>query len=80
MFGSTPAQPSSSGLFGAGSTSTFGQQNKAPSFGFGSNTASTGFFGQPQAAVQPAAQPTGLFGQSNTTLFGSNTGRFLNNN
>ncbi|GLV36712.1 Nucleoporin 98-96kD [Carabus blaptoides fortunei] len=72
MFGNTAAQPISSGLFGAASTSTFGQQNKTAGFGFGSNTGNTGFFGQ--SAAQQPQQSTGLFGQTSSNLFGGSAG------
>lgn len=72
MFGNTTAQPTSSGLFGAASTSTFGQQNKTAGFGFGTNTGNTGFFGQ--SAAQQPQQSTGLFGQTSSNLFGGSAG------
>lgn len=72
-----------SNLFGQGNTTTstgFGQA-AAPSTGFGSaNNTSTGLFGAPkpatgmfgQSATAPAAN-TGLFGQPQSSGFGSNT-------
>lgn len=59
MFGGNQQQPSTSGIFGNAS-STFGQQNKATSFGFGQTQQATGLFGQ--------AQPT-----TNTSLFQPST-------
>lgn len=47
MFGSAATQPSGSGLFGS---STFGQQNKPPGFGFGAAASQPGLFGQTQTA------------------------------
>lgn len=80
MFGANTAQPSSSGLFGTANTSTFGQQNKTTGFGFGTNTASTGFFGQPANPVQPQQQSSGLFGQPQTNLFGATQGSSISIN
>lgn len=72
LFGSNQNASTSSGLFGATTTSAFGQAK--PTFGGFGTTQTPSLFGQ-QSTAQPQPQSTNIFGQapgtSSTGLFGS---------
>ncbi|KAJ8972765.1 hypothetical protein NQ317_006281 [Molorchus minor] len=64
-------QPSSTGLFNT--SSTFGQQNKPPGFGFGSQPAQPSLFGQQPPQQQQPQQTSSIFQPSTSNLFGGTT-------
>lgn len=64
MFGQQPQQaaaPATGGLFGASTSSAFGQSK--PTFGFAAQSTAPALFGQPQTQQ---AQTTSVFGQPST--------------